>query len=67
MIAENLRTYINNNGIKQVHIAKRLGIPISSFNSMLIGRQKLPADLFFEVCRELDVDPMKLVTLNGKE
>ena len=32
-----------------------------SANGMLSGRQKLPADLFFEICRELNVDPMVFV------
>lgn len=61
MIADNLKAYIKSKGIKQVYIAQKLDIPIASFNSMLSGRQKMPADLFFEICRELDVNPMDFV------
>ncbi len=61
MIAEKLNVYLRNKGIKQSHIAKQLNIPLSSFNGMLCGRQKLPADLYFEICHELDIDPMDFV------
>ena len=61
MIAEKLNLYLRNKGIKQSHLARKLDVPIASFNGMLSGRQKLPADLFFEICHELNVDPMDFV------
>ena len=39
MIAEKLNLYLRNKGIKQSHLARKLDVPIASFNGMLSGRQ----------------------------
>lgn len=50
--------YINNHGLKQTWLAAQLGISVKTLNSILLGRQRLTADMFELIClKGLKVDP----------
>lgn len=49
-VYERLRQYRIDKGITQVHIASKLKKPIQRFNAIELGRIKLTADEFEEIC-----------------
>lgn len=53
MVGTSIKQYLKENGIKQNYIAKKLGIPATTLNSMLSERQKIPADMYFCICAVL--------------
>lgn len=55
MVGGYIKAYLKENGIKQNFLAKRIGIPATTLNSMLLERQKLPVDIFFKICEVLGV------------
>lgn len=55
---EKVLLYVNNNGIKQTWLAAQINISVKTLNSILLGRQRLTADMFELICRKgLKVDP----------
>lgn len=55
---EKVLLYVNNHGIKQTWLAAQLGISVKTLNSILLGRQKLTADMFELIClKGINVDP----------
>jgi len=56
-VYEKVRTYIDDNGLKQISIAKKAGIPKTTFNAILNGKRTLYADDLREICIALNVSP----------
>ena len=50
MVGKNIKEFLKENGIKQNYIAKKIGIPATTLNSMLLEKQKLPADTYIRIC-----------------
>lgn len=59
MVGKNIKSYLKENGIKQNFVAKKIGIPATTLNSMLSEKQKLPADTYFNICRVLGEPPTR--------
>lgn len=57
MIAKNIGEYLKENGIKQIWLADRLGIPATTLNGILNGRAEMKADMFISICRILNIPP----------
>lgn len=55
MLGHIIKNYINDKGLIQSRIAKKAGIPISTFNDILNGRRKLDAVEYFYICCALEV------------
>lgn len=55
MLGPIIKNYINNKGLIQSRIAKKAGIPISTFNDILNGRRKIDAIEYFHICCALEV------------
>ena len=62
-VYEKVRAYIEENGYKQMNVAKRAGIPYSTFNAILNGKRKLYADDLRAICYALNVSPEKFIEI----
>ena len=56
-VYEKVRTYIDDNGYKQVTIAEKAGIPKTTFNAILNGKRTMYADDLKAICIALNVSP----------
>ena len=55
---EKILLYINYHGIKQTWLAGQIDISVKTLNAILLGRQRLTADMFELIClKGLKVDP----------
>ena len=59
MVGRNIKVYLKENGIKQNFLVQRIGIPVTTLNSMLLEKQKLPADTYFRICNVLGEPPTR--------
>lgn len=65
-VYEKVRTYIDDNGLKQISIAKKAGIPKATFNAILNGKRTLYADDLREICIALNVSPELFIDIKTK-
>lgn len=56
-VYEKVRKYIDENGIKQVAVAKKAGIPNVTFNAIMNGKRTMYAEDLREICIALNVSP----------
>ncbi len=56
-VYEKIRTYIEENKLNQIYVAKKAGIPNVTFNAILNGKRTLYADDLRAVCFALEVMP----------
>lgn len=56
-VYEKVRSYIDENGLKQVAVAEKAGIPKTTFNAILNGKRILYADDLRAICLALNVSP----------
>lgn len=56
-VYEKVRNYIDENGIKQVTVAKKAGIPNVTFNAIMNGKRTLYAEDLRAICIALNVSP----------
>lgn len=56
-VYEKVRAYIDENGLKQVAVAQKAGIPKATFNAILNGKRTLYADDLKAICLALNVSP----------
>lgn len=56
-VYERVRNYINENGIKQITIAKKTGIPNATFNAIMNGKRTMYAEDLRAICIALNVSP----------
>lgn len=56
-VYENVRAYLEANGIKQVSVAKKAGIPNATFNAIMNGKRTLYADDLRAICLALNLSP----------
>ena len=54
---EKVRSYMEENGIKQTVIAKKAGIPYTTFNAIMSGNRTMYADDLRAICYALNVSP----------
>lgn len=57
MVAENIKRFMDENGIKQRTIAQKCGVPEGKISAILTGRTRLTADVFFLICKALGQSP----------
>ncbi len=56
-VYENIRSYIDEIGLKQVVVAEKAGIQKTTFNAILNGKRALYADELRSICIALNVRP----------
>lgn len=55
---EKVKLYIDNHGITQTFVANKLDISLKTLNGILLGRQRLSAEMLERICKEaLQIDP----------
>ena len=57
MIYEKVRRYIDEQGLKQVTLAKKTGIPKKTFNAIMNGKRTMYAEELRAICLALNVSP----------
>ena len=62
-VYEKVRNYIDENGIKQVTVAKKAGIPNVTFNAIMNGKRTLYADDLSAICIALNVSPEMFIEI----
>ena len=62
-IRNNIQAAIRNSGIKQIELARRLGIHHSAIAQYLSGRAMPALDTFANLCAVLDLDPSEILCL----
>lgn len=65
-VYEKVRSYIDENGLKQISVARRAGIPRSTFNAMMNGKRVMYADDLQAVCLALNVSPELFIEVAEK-
>lgn len=65
-VYEKVRSYLDENGLKQISVAERAGIPRSTFNAMMNGKRVMYADDLKAVCLALNVSPELFIEVTGK-
>lgn len=56
-VYQKVRAHIDNNGLKQISVAEKAGIPKNTFNAILDGKRTLYADDLRAICLALNVSP----------
>lgn len=56
-ISRLLSEYVERNGIKQIYIANKTGIPPDTISKILNNKRRMMADEFLEICFALNIDP----------
>ena len=65
-VYEKVRAYIDDNGLKQVVVAQKAGIPKVTFNAIMNGKRTLYADDLRMICLALNVSPEIFIDVQGK-
>ena len=55
-INQKLNDYIEENGIKQIHIAQKTGMSADTISKILNGNRRILADEFLLICSVLEID-----------
>lgn len=55
-IYQKIAKYIADNGIKQIYVSEKTGIPENTLSMILNGKRKMEADEFVEIIVALNVD-----------
>lgn len=63
-VYEKVRAYIDENGLKQVTVAEKAGIPKNTFNAILNGKRTLYADDLRAICLALNISPELFIEVN---
>ena len=63
-VYEKVRSYIDENGLKQVAVARKAGISKVIFNAMLNGKRTMYADDLRAICLALNVSPETFIEVN---
>lgn len=60
-VYEKVRDYLENHGLKQKAVARKAGIPDTTFNAILNGKRTLYADDLRAICLALDASPEEFI------
>lgn len=52
-IADAIRSYLRSHGIKQTFIAERCGWSKQKVNSIILGKRKMTAEEFSDICKAI--------------
>ena len=66
-VYEKVRAYIDENGLKQVAVAERAGIPKNTFNAILNGKRTLYADDLRAIFLALNISPELFIEISKRK
>ena len=65
-VYKKVRAYIDDNGLKQVTVAKKAGFSKVTFNAMMNGKRRMYADDLRAICLVLNVSPELFIEIPKK-
>ena len=65
-IAEKMKQYIDENGLKQKAIAQRASMREDAVSNMLRSKRKMTVDEYISICHAIGVPPQKFLDGEGK-
>ena len=65
MLGEYLKKYMEDKGIKQVYVSEKTGIPPQKLGRLLKDEQKMETREYFNICKAIEIDPIKPVSETG--
>ena len=66
-VYQKVRAYIDDNGLKQVVVAKKAGIPNATFNAIMNGKRTLYADDLRSICFALNTSPETFIDVKTSD
>lgn len=64
-VYEKVRAYLDENGLKQVAVARKAGFSVSTFNAIMNGKRTLYADDLQRICWALNVSAAAFIPPKG--
>lgn len=64
-VYKKVRAYIDDNGLKQVVVAQKAGIPKTTFNAIMNGKRTMYADDLRAICLALNVSPELFIDMKN--
>mgnify|MGYP002525572197 CR=1 FL=1 len=61
MVGQRIKAYLEENGIKQVFLVEKTGIPAPVLTQMLSGSRKIEVMEYYRICTALKVDLMTFI------
>lgn len=55
MVAMRIKSYLNDNGIKQIFVAEKSGIPYSRLTDTLNNNRKIDCIDYYKICKALNL------------
>ena len=56
MVGQRIKAYLEDNGIKQVFLSDKTGIPSMVLSNMFSGQRKIEVMEYYKICQALKVD-----------
>lgn len=63
-ISKNLQQEIKECGLTQTEIANRLNLSKQTISCYVLGKKMPALDTFANLCKELDIDPLRILCLS---
>jgi transcriptional regulator with XRE-family HTH domain len=67
MLGKEIKSYLDEKGIKYSRVAETSNIPTSVFSAMLNGKRNIKAEEYFAICKALDVSAELFCHTNTEE
>lgn len=67
MVGQRIKSYLEDNGIKQAFICEKTGIPSMIMSNILSGQRKIEVMEYFRICQALKVDMMTFISDGDSE
>ncbi len=67
LVYKKVRTYLEENGLKQKTVAQKAGISNSTFNAILNGKRTLYAEDLRAICLALNVSPELFIEVHHND
>lgn len=65
MVGAYLKSYMKNNGIKQVFVSEKTGIRPQILGAMLNEQRKIEVSEFYDICAVMGINPTQLAIEAG--
>ena len=67
LVWQKVKAYVDENGIKQTVLARKTGIPLSTFNAILHGKRTMFAEDLRSICCALKVSPELFINCDDED
>lgn len=67
MVGQRIKAYLTENGIKQIFLIEKTGIPQQIMSKILSGERKIEVMEYYKICTALKVDMMLFISDGDSE